>query len=44
MGIDLSGLVIRALQKLGLAWNVVLITPERQEQRLAEAPRRLVAR
>jgi stearoyl-CoA desaturase (delta-9 desaturase) len=28
--LDLSGLVIRALRRLGLAWNVVLITPERQ--------------
>jgi stearoyl-CoA desaturase (Delta-9 desaturase) len=28
--LDLSGLAIRALRRLGLAWNVVLITPERQ--------------
>jgi stearoyl-CoA desaturase (delta-9 desaturase) len=28
--LDVSGLVIRALRRLGLAWNVVLITPERQ--------------
>jgi stearoyl-CoA desaturase (delta-9 desaturase) len=28
--LDPSGLVIRALRRLGLAWNVVLITPERQ--------------
>jgi len=33
--IDLSALVIRALRRLHLAWNVVLITPERQQQRLA---------
>ena len=33
--VDPSGLVIGAMQKLGLAWNVVRITPERQEQRLA---------
>jgi stearoyl-CoA desaturase (Delta-9 desaturase) len=36
--IDLSGLVIRAMQRVGLAWNVVRITPERQQQRLAGAP------
>jgi stearoyl-CoA desaturase (Delta-9 desaturase) len=28
--LDPSGLMIRALRRLGLAWNVVLITPERQ--------------
>ena len=28
--LDPSALVIRALRRLGLAWNVVLITPERQ--------------
>jgi len=33
--IDLSALVIRAMRRLGLAWNVVLISPERQQQRLA---------
>ena len=33
--IDVSGLVIRAMCRLGLAWNVVLISPERQRQRLA---------
>ena len=33
--LDPSGLVITAMQKLGLAWNVVRIGPERQEQRLA---------
>jgi stearoyl-CoA desaturase (Delta-9 desaturase) len=32
---DPSGLVIRALRRLGLAWNVVQIAPERQEQKLA---------
>ena len=31
--IDPSGMVISALEKLGLAWNVVRISPERQEQR-----------
>ena len=36
--VDLGGLVIRAMKRLGLAWNVVLITPERQQQRLEEAP------
>jgi stearoyl-CoA desaturase (delta-9 desaturase) len=29
--IDVSGLVIAGLEKLGLAWNVVRITPERQQ-------------
>ncbi|HEX2128451.1 MAG TPA: acyl-CoA desaturase [Solirubrobacterales bacterium] len=33
--LDPSGVVIRAMQKLGLAWNVVQIAPERQAQRLA---------
>jgi stearoyl-CoA desaturase (Delta-9 desaturase) len=28
--IDLGGLVIRAMERLGLAWNVVRISPERQ--------------
>jgi stearoyl-CoA desaturase (delta-9 desaturase) len=30
--IDLSGLTVRALRRLGLAWNVVEISPERQQQ------------
>jgi stearoyl-CoA desaturase (delta-9 desaturase) len=30
--IDISALVVRALRRLGLAWNVVEITPERQAQ------------
>jgi stearoyl-CoA desaturase (delta-9 desaturase) len=34
--IDLSAMVIKAMDKVGLAWNVVLITPERQRERLAE--------
>jgi len=34
--IDLSALVIKAMDKVGLAWNVVLITPERQQERLAQ--------
>jgi stearoyl-CoA desaturase (delta-9 desaturase) len=34
--VDLSALVIGALQRMGLAWNVVRITPERQEQKLAQ--------
>ena len=40
--IDISGLTIRALEKVGLAWNVVTISPERQRQRLAEGPARQV--
>jgi stearoyl-CoA desaturase (Delta-9 desaturase) len=39
---DISGLAIRVLQKLGLAWNVITISPERQAQRLAEGPTRQV--
>jgi stearoyl-CoA desaturase (delta-9 desaturase) len=34
--LDISGLVIGALERLGLAWNVVRIAPERQAQK--EAP------
>ena len=34
--IDLGGIVIRAMKRLGLAWNVVMITPERQEQRTVQ--------
>jgi stearoyl-CoA desaturase (delta-9 desaturase) len=35
--LDPSGWVIRGLERLGLVWNVVRITPERQQQRLAGA-------
>jgi stearoyl-CoA desaturase (Delta-9 desaturase) len=33
--IDLSGLLIGAMERVGLAWNVVRISPERQAQKLA---------
>jgi stearoyl-CoA desaturase (delta-9 desaturase) len=33
--LDPSGAIIIAMQRLGLAWNVVRISPERQAQRLA---------
>jgi stearoyl-CoA desaturase (delta-9 desaturase) len=33
---DPSGYIIRAMRRLGLAWNVVAITPERQQERLAD--------
>jgi stearoyl-CoA desaturase (delta-9 desaturase) len=33
--LDISGLVIGTLERLGLAWNVVRITPERQAQKTA---------
>jgi stearoyl-CoA desaturase (delta-9 desaturase) len=33
--IDLSGLLIRGMKRLGLARNVVLISPDRQRQKLA---------
>ena len=32
---DPTGWVIRLLRRVGLAWNVVAITPERQAERLA---------
>jgi stearoyl-CoA desaturase (delta-9 desaturase) len=32
--LDISGLVIRALRRVRLAWNVVEITPERQREKL----------
>jgi stearoyl-CoA desaturase (delta-9 desaturase) len=35
--IDVSGLVIAAMEKLGLAWNVVRIAPERQAQKAMPA-------
>jgi stearoyl-CoA desaturase (delta-9 desaturase) len=34
--VDISGIVIRSMKRLGLAWNVVVISPERQLQRMAE--------
>jgi stearoyl-CoA desaturase (Delta-9 desaturase) len=36
---DPTGLVIALLEKLGLVWNVVRITPERQAAKLADAAR-----
>jgi stearoyl-CoA desaturase (delta-9 desaturase) len=33
--IDLSGVVILGLQRIGLAWNVVRISPERQRAKIA---------
>ena len=40
--IDISAAIITLMEKLGLAWNVIRISPERQQQRLAgaAAPRR----
>ncbi|HLM10649.1 MAG TPA: acyl-CoA desaturase [Thermoleophilaceae bacterium] len=35
--IDIGGLAVRSLHRLGLAWNVVRISPERQLQRLADS-------
>jgi stearoyl-CoA desaturase (delta-9 desaturase) len=40
--VDISGITIRAMERLGLAWNVIVISPERQQQRLAEPPARQV--
>ena len=36
--VDPSGLLISTLEKLGLAWNVVRITPERQLEKTVAAP------
>ena len=33
--IDLAGWVIVAMEKFGLVWNVVRITPERQAQKIS---------
>lgn len=35
--VDLSGLVIRAMRRLRLAWNVVVISPERQRAKLSRS-------
>jgi stearoyl-CoA desaturase (Delta-9 desaturase) len=35
--IDPSGLIIAGMQKMGLAWNVVRISPERQQARVVAA-------
>jgi stearoyl-CoA desaturase (delta-9 desaturase) len=32
--LDLSGLIIRGLERVGLAWDVVRIDPARQERKL----------
>ncbi len=37
--IDISGMIISTLERLGLAWNVIRITPERQRQKIVAAPR-----
>jgi stearoyl-CoA desaturase (delta-9 desaturase) len=36
--LDPTGWVIRAMRRVGLAWNVVQISPDRQAQRLAVPP------
>ena len=36
--LDPSAVVIKAMMKMKLAWSVVEITPERQEEKLAESP------
>lgn len=35
--IDLSGLIISGMRRVGLAWNVVRITPERQRAKVLDA-------
>jgi stearoyl-CoA desaturase (Delta-9 desaturase) len=37
--IDVSALVIRGMERLGLVWNVVKVSPERQEAKLAGVER-----
>jgi stearoyl-CoA desaturase (delta-9 desaturase) len=37
--VDLSAALIRGLEKLGLAWNVVRITPERQAEKTVQRER-----
>jgi stearoyl-CoA desaturase (delta-9 desaturase) len=39
---DLSGAIITVMEKLGLVWNVVRITPERQQAKLAVAGARVL--
>jgi stearoyl-CoA desaturase (delta-9 desaturase) len=41
--VDTSAMVIRAMKRLRLAWNVVEITPERQEQKMAGKQSAVVA-
>ena len=41
--LDVSGWIIRAMRRLGLAWNVVLIPPERQQAKMAATEPRLRA-
>jgi stearoyl-CoA desaturase (Delta-9 desaturase) len=38
--VDLSALVIRGLERVGLAWDVVRVSPERQATKLAALPAR----
>jgi len=38
--LDPSALVIATLERLGLAWNVVRISPERQAEKTAESQHR----
>ena len=39
--VDISGAVISGLERVGLAKNVVRISPERQEQRRTQGVRRV---
>ena len=41
--IDVSGLIIGGMQRVGLAWNVVRISPERQEEKAREQKKTPVA-
>lgn len=36
--VDVSSLIIRGMKRVGLAWNVVEITPDRQREKLAADP------
>jgi stearoyl-CoA desaturase (delta-9 desaturase) len=36
--LDISALVIRAMERAGLAWDVVKITPQRQAEKIIALP------
>ena len=40
VGVDLGGWLILGMQRSGLAWNVITISPERQEVRQREGLKR----
>jgi len=38
--VDISAMLIRGMRRVGLAWDVVEIAPERQQQKLMQQPSR----